>query len=75
MVERLFLNRINTKPGSATVTRQNDAAFTGLADKTKAALSFSQLTKAGAQVALNTAIWQAAPPFSLHQPWLDFGTT
>src|SRR5207248_4666558 len=62
MIQRFLFNRIDTKAAAATIGRYDNAIIHTLPNKTKAALSFVQLTKSRTKPALNTTIRQHNPP-------------
>ena len=61
VIERLFLDRVDAKAARATVRGQDDLAVEATPHETQAALSLSQLTKAGTEIALNPVVIQAVP--------------
>ena len=62
MVQRLFLDRVDTEAGGTAVGGQHHPAVDILADKTGAALAGMQLAVTRAEVALQAAIGQRVPP-------------
>jgi len=66
MIQRFLFNRIDTKAAAAAIGRYDNAIIHTLPYKTKAALSFVQLTKSWTKPAFNTTIFQPRPP----APWI-----
>src|SRR5262249_55456026 len=62
MVQRLFLNRIDTEPAASAIGSQRDPIAHALPDKTKSALALVQFATPRAQAALNAPIGQHHPP-------------
>src|SRR5438132_13157779 len=61
MIQRFLFNRIDTKAAAAAIGRYDNAIIHTLPYKTKAALSFVQLTKSRTKPAFDTTIRQHHP--------------
>jgi hypothetical protein len=61
MVERLFLDRVDTEPGRAAVCRQDNLVIPAAAHEAQSALALVQPAIAGAQVALDAPIIKPVP--------------
>jgi hypothetical protein len=62
MVQRFFLNRINTKPAAPAIGSQHYPILNALPNETKSALAFLQFAKARTQLALDAPVGQHRPP-------------
>src|SRR4029077_1377859 len=62
MVQRLFLDWIDTEPAASSVSREHDSVIHALPDETKSTLTFVQLAKARTEPALNSRVRQHCPP-------------
>jgi hypothetical protein len=62
MVQRFFLDWVDTKSGTAPVGRQHDLTAYVLAHETEPAIAFVQTTGTRAQLAEQAAIGKFAPP-------------
>lgn len=61
MVQRFFLDGVDTEAAGASVADQFDLVIEPLANVAKSALSLAQVTVPRAQVALQTAVVEAVP--------------
>ena len=66
MVERLFLDRIDTEAARSTVTNQPDFVVKALPDIAKTALTFAKSALPRAKIALQATIGQLMPVFCCH---------
>jgi hypothetical protein len=62
MIQRLFLDRIDTKSAAPAVGGEHHSVATALPHETKSALAIPQLAKSRAQPALNAPVRQRHPP-------------
>jgi hypothetical protein len=62
MVQRLFLDRIDTESATSAISSQNHFITQSLPDETETALSFVQFTKTRTELAFNAAVRQHSPP-------------
>ena len=64
MIERLFLDRIDTKTAGTTVGRQHDLVVSADTDETQSTLPIPEFAKSGTQVALQavTVDWVPITP-------------
>jgi hypothetical protein len=69
MVERLFFNRVYTKPARAAIRQQHHGTAEIAAHKAQAALVLVQFAKAWTDLAFDPAIFQRAPK----PGWKNFG--
>ena len=61
MMERLFLDGVDTIAAGATIGGQHNAAILTGANETQALLAFMELAETGAQITLNPPILQQVP--------------
>jgi hypothetical protein len=72
VIERLFLDRVDTKARCTSVASQNNASVLRLPDETKAALAIMQLALARTKIALHTAITKVVPPLPAHDAGREY---
>ena len=62
MVQRLFLDRIDTEPAAATISRKNHLVTHTLTHETEPALTIVQFAKTRTEPALDAPVGQQRPP-------------
>src|SRR6266568_3171159 len=62
MIQRFFLDRIDTKPAAPPIGGEHHPIPHPLPDETKSALTFVQFAKSRAKPALDSPIRQSRPP-------------